>query len=79
MNLNPMQLFQMLKGGGNPQNILMNMVKSQMGNNPMINNLIEMANKGDSNGVETFARNLLQQKGLDFDKEFKNFMGQFNN
>ena len=76
--MNPMAFMQMLRGG-NPKDIVMNMIKQQSGNNPMINNLIEMANNGDKNGVETFARNLLKNKGLDFDKEFNNFMGQINN
>lgn len=76
--MNPMAFMQMLRGG-NPKDIVMNMIKQQSGNNPMINNLIDMANNGDSNGVETFARNLLKQRGMDFDTEFKNFMGQVNN
>lgn len=76
--INPMALLQMLKGG-NPKNFLMNMISNQMGNqNPMIKNLIDMANNGDNAGVETFARNLLKDKGIDFDKEFKNFMEQFS-
>lgn len=49
-------------------------VKNMVGNNPIFNNLIEMAEKGDEKGVETFARNLLKQKNLNFDEEFKKFM-----
>ncbi len=43
------------------------------GNNPIFNNLVEMADKGDTKGVETFARNFLKQKGLDYDTEYKKF------
>lgn len=76
--MNPMAFLQMLKGG-NPKTFLMNMLSHQMGNqNPMIKNLIDMANNGDNAGVENFARNLLKDKGIDFDKEFKNFMDQFS-
>lgn len=49
----------------------------QKNNNPMMNNLIQMAQRGDTKGVENFARNLCKEKGLDFDKEFTAFMSQF--
>lgn len=76
--MNPMALLQMLKGG-NPKTFLMNMISNQIGNqNPMVNNLIDMAKNGDNQGIETFARNLFKEKGMDFDKEFKNFMDQFS-
>lgn len=48
-----------------------------MGNsNPMINYLIQMGQSGNSKGVENFARNVCKEKGIDFDKEFSNFMQQ---
>ena len=72
---NPMQLMNMLKGIKNPKDAVINMIKSN--NNPMIKNLVEMAEKGDSQGVENFARNLYQQQGRDFDKEFNEFMSNF--
>ena len=42
-------------------------------NNPILNNVITMAQKGDTKGVENFARNICKQKGLDFDTEFNKF------
>lgn len=42
-------------------------------NNPILNNVINMAQKGDTQGVETFARNICKQRGLDFDTEFNKF------
>lgn len=42
-------------------------------NNPILNNVITMAQNGDTKGVETFARNICKQKGLDFDTEFNKF------
>lgn len=45
--------------------------------NPMFSQLIEMANKGDSKGVENFARNLLKERGMDFDEEFAKFRNSF--
>lgn len=53
-------------------------VKSMAGNNPIFNNLIEMADKGDNQGVELFARNLLKERGLDLDKELQNMKKALN-
>ena len=72
---NPMQLINMLKGIKSPKDAVINMVKSN--NNPMVKNLVEMAENGNSKGVEEFARNLYAQQGRDFDKEFNDFMKNF--
>ena len=72
---NPMQFMNMLKGLKNPKDTVINMIKSN--NNPMIKNLVEMAEKGDNEGVENFARNLYAQQGRNFDEEFKDFMNNF--
>jgi len=53
-------------------------VKSITKNNPIFNNLIDMAEKGDNQGVENFARNLLKERGLDFDKEMQNMKNTLN-
>ena len=72
---NPMQIINMLKSMKSPKEAVINMVKSN--NNPMIKNLVEMAENGNSKGVEDFARNLYAQQGRDFDKEFGEFMKNF--
>ena len=46
-------------------------------NNPILNNVMGMAQKGDTQGVENFARNICKQKGLDFDTEFNKFKSNF--
>lgn len=64
--MNPLMMIgQMMKNGGNPQQIFQQM----MGNNPSMNNPImknafEMAQKGDSKGVEELARNLCRESVL---------------
>jgi hypothetical protein len=65
----------MLKGIKNPKEAVINMVKSN--NNPMVKNLVEMAEKGDAKGVENFARNVFKEQGRDFDKEMNEFMNNF--
>ena len=68
--MNPLMMIgQMMKNGGNPQQIFQQM----MGNNPSMNNPImknafEMAQKGDSKGVEELARNLCREKGINPDE-----------
>ena len=73
---NPMQFMSMLKSIKNPKEAVINIIKSN--NNPMLKNLAEMAEKGDTKGVENFARNFYAQQGRDFDKEFNNFKSMFN-
>ena len=72
--MNPMQMLQsFLTKGLSPQKIAEQMV----GNNPMIANLVKMANVGDTEGVEKVARNMFKEKGRDFDKEFSEFKSKF--
>lgn len=55
----------------------MEIINRFMGKNPIIKDLVEKAQKGDKQSVETFARNLCKEKGIDFDKEFAQFMSNF--
>ena len=72
---NPMQFMNMLKSIKNPKEAVINMVKSN--NNPMVKNLVEMAEKGQNDKIEEFARNLFKEQNRDFDKEFGEFMKNF--
>nr|DAH85001.1 MAG TPA: hypothetical protein [Bacteriophage sp.] len=65
--INPMQLMQMLRGG-NPQQVLMNLLNQQAGNNPVMKNALDMVQRGDTKGVEQLARNMANEKGIDVDK-----------
>lgn len=59
----------------NIQAVVMNLLKRN--NNPMIQNLVNMAQQGNAKGVEEFARNYMKEQGRDFDTEFANFKKQF--
>lgn len=72
MKQNPMQILQFIKASGNPQKFMLNMLQQQS-NNPIMANLIQMAQANDEKGIENFARNLMKEQGLDFDKEFNTF------
>lgn len=71
----PMQLLDILRSFKSPKDAVLSMIRQN--NNPMLKNLVEMAEKGDSKGVEEFARNLYKQQGRDFDKEFNTFISNF--
>lgn len=76
MNNNPIEMIKLFMGENKtPQQILQKMMKDN--SNPILNNLINMAQTGDSKGVENFARNLYKDQGRDFDKEFSEFMSNF--
>lgn len=72
---NPLKSF--MQQQVNPQQLLMNFMQQRNNNNPMINNLINMAQKGNVAEVEKFARNIYKEQGRDFDKEFSAFMQNF--
>lgn len=68
--MNPVNIIkQYMMKGFTPQGILDKLNV----NNPILNNIIDMAKNGDTQGVENFARNICKQKGLDFDTEFNKF------
>lgn len=58
-----------------PKQIVMNMLKNN--SNPILNNLVKMAEQGNISGVEQFARNLMKEQGRDFDKELEMFKNYF--
>lgn len=73
--MNPLNMIKGMMGNMNPKNIAINMLKNNT--NHVFSNLIDMANKGDSKGVEEFARNICKEKNIDFDKQFGEFMNNF--
>lgn len=75
--VNPMMLIQQIRQGQNPQQLLMSVLESQAATNPIYANLLTMAKQGRTADIETFARNLAKEQGIDFDKEFSLFKKQY--
>lgn len=75
MNVNPIQLINMIKNGQNPQQLMMNILEQ---NNPILENAMKLAQNGNTSALEMIARNLAQQRGLDFDTEFAKFKNYLN-
>lgn len=75
---NPLNVVRnFIRQQGNPKELLVNFMQ-QNNSNPMINNLIKSAQKGDFKQVENFARNVFKEQGRDFDKEFAQFKQYLN-
>ena len=72
--MNPMDFLSMIKNGQNPQQMMLNIL--QQGNNPMSQNLFNLAKQGNTAQIEQIARNLCTQRGMDFDREFNSFKQQ---
>ena len=74
--INPMMLMQMLRGR-NPQQAIMNAMRNQVGQNPVLNNALDMAEKQDAKGLEQLARNLCESNGVNADDMVKQIKSQF--
>ena len=75
-NVNPMQLIQMMQNGANPQQIAMSMLQERASQNPIMQNLLSLAQQGNTPQNEQIARNIVNERGGDFDEEFKRFRQQ---
>ena len=74
--INPMQIMQMLRGGS-PQQAIMSMMRQQAGDNPVLSNALDMAEKQDAKGLEQLARNLCDSNGVNADDMVKQIKSQF--
>lgn len=75
--MNPLQFVQAIR---NPQEFMQKMMEnSQVMQNPMAKNAIEMAQQGNMQGIEQMARNLCKEKGLNADDVFNQIKSGFGN
>lgn len=74
--MNLLNIIGMMKGG-NPQQIAMNLIQQNMGNNPMAGNLMGMIKNNDAKGVEQMARNLAKNRGIDVDQAIQAISQEF--
>ena len=71
--LNPIQLVNLLRQG-NPQSVAQQIIQANYSNDPIMQNLFQMGQKGDIQGLKQFAQQYFSQQGKDFNKEMENFM-----
>lgn len=78
MNNNPIQIIKTLLGKKqSPEQIAMQLIGQN--NNPMLNNLINMAKNGKTQEIESIARNMFKEQGRDFDAELKDIQNLVRN
>ena len=66
-------MIQMAKSGQNPEQMMLQYLQQQAQQNPMGQNLLSLAQAGNTTDIEKIARNICAQRGVDFDKEFAAF------
>jgi hypothetical protein len=72
--MNPMEIIEMIRSGRNPQQIMINILEQGVANNnPIMANLLDLAKQNRTADIERIARNLCEERGINFDKEFNNF------
>lgn len=75
--MNPMNIIQLMRSG-NPQQFLQQVMNnSQMMQNPMIRNAIQMYQSGDTQGLQAMAENLAKERGTTVDDIKSQIMAQF--
>ena len=72
-NLNPLQLIAMLKNS-NPQQVAQQIIQENYPNNPMMQQLISLGQKGDTQSLQQIAQQICAQQGINFDSEMANLM-----
>jgi hypothetical protein len=71
--MNIMQLI-----GKSPEQFIQNMLSNnQVMKNPMAKNTLDMAQKGNMQGIEQMARNLCKENGLDADEVMNQIKSRF--
>ena len=73
MQVNYIELLQAIRNGANPQQLVMSVLEGQMANTPLGKNLLQLAKENKTSEIEKIARNICEQNGIDFDKEFSSF------
>ena len=71
--MNNNNFFNMIRNSTNPQQLVLMMLESRIGNTPFGKNLITLARENQTQQIEQIARNMLKSNGKDFDKEFNEF------
>lgn len=73
MQVDYMKLLQAIRNGANPQQLVMEVLEGQMASTPMGKNLLQLVKDNKTSEIEKIVRNICEQNGIDFDKEFSSF------
>lgn len=73
MGFSIQQLMQMIRGGQNPQQVILNQLAQSSQSSPLAANLLTLAKNGQTAQLEEIARNICKERGLNYDEEIKSF------
>ena len=77
-NMNEMVQFINMAKQSNPQEFVTSMVRNSANQgNPVMKNLYNLIQTGNTKEIENVARNIAAERGIDFDKEFNSFKQMF--
>ena len=73
-NLNPLQLLTMLQSG-NAEQVAKQIIAQNFANDPTMQSLVNMAEKGDTQSLQQFANKFFSERGTDLNTEMGKLMG----
>lgn len=71
--LNPIQLISLLRGG-NPQQVVQQIIQTKYPNDPTMQQLLQYAQQGNTQALNQFAQQLFARSGRDFQSEYRSLM-----
>ena len=71
--LNPLQLLQLIRSG-NPAQLAQQIINQNYPNDPNMQHLLQMAQQGDTQGINQFAQQFFSSQGKDFNTELQSFL-----
>lgn len=71
------QIAQLVRGR-DPQQVALSLISNSNINDPMINDLVNFAKRGDNNSVFNLAQTFFAKNGLDLKSELNSFMSLLN-
>lgn len=75
--MNPMNMMMMLKNG-NPRQVAMQIIQNNYPNDPRMNQLVQLAERGDTQSLQKIAEQVLGAQGKNFSAEMSNLMQSIN-
>ena len=68
-----MAIINMIRSGKNPEQLMISYLEGQLKGTPLGENLVTLAKNNNTAEIEKIARNICEQRGLNYDKEFNDF------
>lgn len=72
-SINPMMVMAMLQQS-NPRDVVMQIANNQYPNDPFVQNLVQMAERGDTQGLQKVVGGMLGAQGKNFSAEMQNLL-----